>query len=780
MWKREVCKEYKCKECRLEFLAPEGMFKTLELKSKIVQTFFFCFKCWDKSGKGEKLNEQLNGNSTEDKYKRKMIEMIEAEWDDERKNIEERIKNWSLNRLISRGYCRKEMSGRRQGKFFDKKKMVFNSTAQGSIYNEYYSQIQFSNGDEVTICRENPLTEVTVYRGEVQFVEENGKKITICSKDVPPDLATSTWRIDVGANKISFERQLAAIDFLCKRKNKDNVCPSVITDIMETYVQFEKNNSELCKGNAQNEKENVETNGVAEIQDYILKLNLQDECKIPDVPSNYHNYGNLNASQMNAVNSVLLNMDPSYQSSFISVIQGPPGTGKTTTIANLIAQIIQVKRNLQMEKKYQILVCADSNVAVDELLKKLVHGYAGPPTNLKVIRLGSCVKIDQELHKHSLPYKLDNHSKMKEVDQCRQSLDLVKNDSNSFGVLTGKDNGAVSKEQQTLMSKIRSLQFQMTKELLNRADVICSTLVGCGADALKDRTFPIIVQDEATQATEPRSLIAIQRLEPCSQSKIIIVGDQNQLPPTVISRKAENKGLKISLFDRIAKQKSNHINYNMLQVQYRMDPILRAFPSKEFYHNKLKDGVNCSSSTNFMSWKFDFQKTPLIYIDTSGLPANYNKTSDDIYKPINEADRKEKQSDSGSKYNKYEVELIKHLIKHYIENNQDAHNPFEIGIITPYSAQVKELKKALWEPTMGQFYKKCEIKTVDGFQGREKDLIIFSCVRTEQIGFLNDYRRLNVAITRARKGLIVIGNSVLLKNDPVWFRYLTFMRSYNL
>lgn len=787
MWRPDF---KKCKQCRLEFLISEGTYKNVHMKNRIVQNSFFCFKCWDESDNGKNIEDQISGNSKEAKYKKNMMEMIEVEWDDERKTIEERLKNWSLNRLISKGYCRTGMIGKRLGKFFDKKRIVFTSTSIENNSSSEYSQIQFSNGDEVTVCRDNPLTEASVFRGEVENVQENGSKIKVCTKEVPPDLTIGTWRIDVGANKIAFERQMAAINFLCKIKNKDNVCNAVKTDIINSYVELSEENDGKLNGtnsHKENQKEYSDINNLVDMTDYILTLNNPVEENIPKSmqilasKGIQNKYGLLNESQKKAVKSVLLSLDHSNERNFISIIQGPPGTGKTTTIANLIAQIVEMKRSNHTEQKYQILVCADSNVAVDELLKRLVYNHTGPPTNLKVIRLGSCLKIDEELHKYSLPYQLDNHVNMKKVSFYRDSLDTVKDDLKNLGLLTGKDKDSAHRKQFDLMSKIRGLQNQMTQEILDKADVICSTLVGCGSDALLDRIFQVIVQDEATQATEPRSLIAIQRLEPCKLSKIILVGDQNQLPPTVISKKAEDKGLKISLFDRIIKQQNQNINFNMLEVQYRMNPILRAFPSKEFYSNKLLDGINCNSVSNFMSSRFNFQQSPVIYIDTSGIGSLYNENSDDILKPLNENDRKEKQySDSGSKYNKYEVDLIKHIVLNHIQENQKTSNPFEIGIITPYSAQVKELKKSLWKPYEGKFHRNCEIKTVDGFQGREKDLILFSCVRTEQIGFLNDYRRLNVAITRARKGLLVIGNSALLKNDPVWLRYLSFIRRYNM
>jgi len=343
--------------------------------------------------------------------------------------------------------------------------------------------------------------------------------------------------------------------------------------------------------------------------------------------------------------------------------------------------------------------------------------------------------------------------------------------------LKGQNKGLACRDRGMLVGQIKRLQNDMTQEILDKADVICSTLISCGSDALIGRRFPIIVIDEATQATEPRSLIAVQKLECSNEAKLILVGDHNQLPPTVLSKEAELKGLKLSLFDRIIKENIENINYMMLQTQYRMHPVLRAFPSKEFYRNKLMDGPNCISNPPHMSKIFDFTKCPLVYIDSSGQSSKFN--SDDMLKPNNETDRKEKEYlDSGSKYNKYEIDLIKYILTNYVEDNIKLNNRFNIGIISPYSGQVKELKKALWDSSNNIFYRNCEIKTVDGFQGREKDLIIFSCVRTRQIGFLKDYRRLNVAITRAKFGLIVIGNSMLLKDDPVWSRYLDFMTSY--
>jgi len=786
----------KCKQCKLQFLQTEGMFRTLNMRNNIFQKFFFCFKCWEAYGNqlsqkaskyhnktGNKDDIIYDWNAIEDQYKKSIKKLVDMEWAEECRKIEDRLKNWTIDRLTSQGYCKVKMAAKKTGKVLDKKRLQFTCTSRSSLSVNKYMPNQFSNGDEVTICRTDPLKDLDVYKAEVEFVLDNCTTISVLTKTVPYDISQGTWRIDAGANKTSYERQVEALGYLCSQKNEKNVSPLIRQHIFENYLKLlDENNRNILMESSSMDHLNTYKQGSSDTQqssNYVTHFNEPTEKStrrfeqcLEKVDSSV--FGRLNESQRTAVT------DNIYKKCFISLIHGPPGTGKTTTIATLIHDLVIKKKKEVIQgpsrvKKFQILTSADSNVAVDELLKRLLYNNTESKHNLSVIRIGSCTRIDQGLQQYSLNFQLENHAKMTEINDYRQRLDTIQEDLKN---LTGADKGFAFRDRGVLANEIKRLQSDMTEEILNKADVVCSTLVGCGSDALKGRKFPIIVIDEATQATEPRSLIAIQKLENSDSSKIILVGDQNQLPPTVLCKEAEDKGLKISLFDRIVRNKNEDINYNMLQIQYRMHPVLRAFPSKEFYDNQLLDGKNCLSSNLDMSKSFDMKKFPLIYIDTSGQAENNN--SDDILKPLNETDRKERDySDSGSKYNRYEIDLIKHILLNDIKNNGAVNNTFDIGVITPYTAQVKELRKALWNDNSKDFYKNCEIKTIDGFQGREKDLIIFSCVRTNQIGFLKDYRRLNVAITRAKFGLIVIGNSVLLQQDPVWSRFLSYMRCYD-
>lgn len=435
----------------------------------------------------------------------------------------------------------------------------------------------------------------------------------------------------------------------------------------------------------------------------------------------------LNPSQKLAVQYSLQEQD-------MYLIQGPPGTGKTKTSVEIVRQHL---------KNNKILVCADSNVAVDNIMLGLLK-YAD------VIRLGESPKILPEIQEHTLSNMIKTDVRYKQVEasqkrvnelRTKQRNELVPNKKNSRGIshlqirkfaeqgvsefgINADDMASMGRwirlqeEIKLLQKRINSQKKKITKEKIDEATIICTT--NTQASNL-DFSFDFVLIDEAGQSTEPSCLIPISKAK-----KAVLVGDHKQLPPTIISQDA--KELSVSLFERMI----GKCRYVLLDTQYRMHPLINEFPSKTFYEGKLKSfEKNASKRLNS-----PFSKN-VVFLECNG----------------------EEKRHQTSYYNEKEAEKVRELVNKYIALGI---SPENIGVISPYSEQVRKLDDL-----------EVEVNTIDGFQGREKDLIIISLVRTNGMGFLKDLRRLNVALTRAIKELVVLGHSSIAK-EPTYKAFMDF------
>ncbi|EDM24324.1 IGHMBP2 family helicase [Caminibacter mediatlanticus] len=445
------------------------------------------------------------------------------------------------------------------------------------------------------------------------------------------------------------------------------------------------------------------------------------------------------------------------------LIHGPPGTGKTTTLAEVIKKHIGKK----------ILVCADSNVAVDNVLEKL--------SEYNVVRIGHPAKIESNLMKYSLDVKIRRDKRYKEVEKLikkiddlkylqekrtkkptpsrrrgmsdEEILDLAKQGKGKRGVKVEwiKEMAEWLKIQRKiskLYDEKNKITEEIMKEILNSADIVFATNSGAGSEFLEERKFDVVFLDEAAQSMEPSTLIPLIKAK-----QSIFAGDDKQLPPTILSN---DERLKVSMFERF--HKIYPIASHTLEVQYRMNEKINNFPSCEFYECKVKTyekiknitlkdlGVNEDES--FGGY------TPIVFFDTRGKFLEETK------------------KDSPSKYNPKEAEFVLSLCKKLIENN--AKQEF-IGVITPYKDHEEYIKKLMENEKIEGI----EIKSVDGFQGREKEIIIVSLVRAnekENIGFLDDIRRLNVAITRPKRKLIIVGDAKTLSTNQTYQHLIDYVK----
>lgn len=421
----------------------------------------------------------------------------------------------------------------------------------------------------------------------------------------------------------------------------------------------------------------------------------------------------LNSSQVEAVAAVLQRP--------MSLIQGPPGTGKTVTSATLVYHL--TKQNMG-----QVLVTAPSNVAVDQLTEKIAA------TGLRVVRLASKTReatassVDHLcLHVMTPLVAGDEFSKLQRL-------------RDEIGDLSERD-----------QKKYRALRTRAEREILQAADVICCTCVGAGDPRLKNFRFRQVLIDEATQAIEAEALIPIA----LGAKQIVLVGDHCQLGPVVMCKAAAKAGLTQSLFERMVLVGIRPIR---LQVQYRMHPALSEFPSNMFYEGSLQNGVteadrqllNIPGFTGKEDFPWPVPNKPMFFYSISGM---------------------EEISASGTSYlNRTEASYVEKIVTHLLRMGV---TPSQVGVITPYDGQKKYVSEYMRRSgcLSSSLYEAIEVASVDAFQGREKDFILVSCVRasdSQGIGFLSDPRRLNVALTRARLGLILLGNPRVLSKNPLW------------
>lgn len=442
-----------------------------------------------------------------------------------------------------------------------------------------------------------------------------------------------------------------------------------------------------------------------------MKTQMPKKYSVPGLPE-------LNGSQINAVKSVL--QKP------LSLIQGPPGTGKTVTSATIIYHLAKINGG-------QVLVCAPSNVAVDQLCERIHR------TGLKTVRLTAKSREDVESRVSFL--SLHEQVRMNDSNVELAKLSQLKNE---LGELSSQDE-----------KKFKQLTRAAEREILSNADVICCTCVGAGDPRLARSKFRTVLMDESTQAAEPECMIPL--VLGCKQ--VVLVGDHQQLGPVVMNKKAAKAGLNQSLFERLVILGCAPIRLN---VQYRMHPCLSEFPSNMFYEGSLQNGVTMQQRLRReVDFPWPVADYPMMFWTNLGT---------------------EEISASGTSYlNRTEASNVEKIVTRFFKAGVQ---PGDIGIITPYEGQRSFVVSSMQQN--GTFtkenYKEIEVASVDAFQGREKDFIVLSCVRSNDhqgIGFLSDPRRLNVALTRAKYGLVILGNPKVLSKHPLWHHLLLHFKERN-
>ncbi|QRG35868.1 hypothetical protein FDK38_000193 [Candidozyma auris] len=486
-----------------------------------------------------------------------------------------------------------------------------------------------------------------------------------------------------------------------------------------------------------------------------------------------------------------------------SLIQGPPGTGKTKTILGIVGHFLttaQSENTIRIPtpsnssrsatpedtaKGPKVLICAPSNAAVDELVLRVRDGVVnakGEPINPKIVRLGRSDAINQAVRDLSLEEQIDRQLNVKaneaqidpnirnehtkciaERDRIREELkrgdlrdeqvvelETKLRDINKKRSELGKRLDD-QRENASIAYRTREIERrQLQAKILSEARIICSTLSGSAHEFLASMsmTFDQVIIDEACQCVELSAIIPLRY----GCKKCIMVGDPNQLPPTVLSQKAASFKYEESLFVRMQRRKPNSVY--LLDVQYRMHPQISRFPSLQFYNSRLKDG-NGMYEKNDRPWHREFPYSPYRFFDILSKHQQSDKTK--------------------SFFNYSEAQVALELVQKLMDLLPTNHFKGRIGIISPYKEQIRTLKDVFQRKYGRTILDEIDFNTVDGFQGQEKEIIIMSCVRASEsgsVGFLSDIRRMNVALTRARTTLWILGNKKSLKRDKVWSKLI--------
>ena len=467
----------------------------------------------------------------------------------------------------------------------------------------------------------------------------------------------------------------------------------------------------------------------------------------------------LNPTQERAVNEVLWAKD-------VAIVHGPPGTGKTTTLVEAI--------NETLMRESQVLVCAQSNMAVDWISEKLVD------RGINVLRIGNPTRVNDKMLGFTYERRFESHADYPQLWAIRKAIrELRKNRKK------GSEN--YHQKMDRLKSRAAEIELRINAELFGEARVIACTLVGSAHHLLEGMKFGTLFIDEAAQALEAACWIPMKRA-----SRVILAGDHCQLPPTVKSIAALRAGLGKTLMERIAENKPEVVT--LLKIQYRMNDEIMRFSSDWFYGGKVESApqIKYRSVLDYdhpITWIDTSNEENQITIEGEDAPEDSASTASSVSAANQNSDLNFKEQFVGESFgriNKAEAELTLLTLAEYftkIGKQRVLSESIDVGIISPYRAQVQYLKKLIKKYEFFKPYRRLiSVNTVDGFQGQERDVILISLVRSNdegQIGFLKDLRRMNVAMTRARMKLIILGNKDTMTKHPFYKKLWEYVEAIN-
>ncbi len=503
------------------------------------------------------------------------------------------------------------------------------------------------------------------------------------------------------------------------------------------------------------------------IRDRLLGYSRPQALTVTDVHRKFaEKCEDLNESQREAVAGVLALMQNTAE---FAVIHGPPGTGKTTTVTAAIATVADYGRQHENTQSLKILAAAPTNAAVDLLVEKL--SAAG----LNVLRLGHPARVSENLWRHTLEGRSEEHPEMKTVIALRREAEKIHREARryrrNFGAAEAAERRSLYQEYRELQKQIRGIEDGIVAHIIDRATVILTTLVGASNVRLRGLRFDLAVIDEASQALEPAAWIAVRKAD-----RVVFAGDHHQLPPVVKSsplmlESSTGTGtpeLSETLFEKTVRRHPESGRIFFLNTQYRMEPEIVAFSNREFYGDRLQTASVVQQREPATILDELGYAAPLVFVDTAG------------------ADCVEEQNPETLSYkNEGEARLLLTLLENIEGAATNAGEQLSTGVIAAYRDQARHLRHVLRERYGEDVFGRAdgalmiEADTVDSFQGRERDVILISLVRSNddgETGFLGEVRRMNVALTRARRLLVVVGDSATLCYHSFYERFLEFVQ----
>lgn len=623
-------------------------------------------------------------------YLHRLRQLLQLEYENEKEEFRIQTEKMGINRKVRRGLC------------------WYPVTAGRSYYNSLNQLVVEITND---IDSEEEIEHNFEYGRPVQFFSFNAKYIDDKLKDKNDikyyPFASTVSFVDGNRMVVTVPSSQALIDI----QNAENLGVQLFFDETSYKTMF----------HAMDDVINAKKNRLADLRD-IFGGQIKAE-KRTFAPMSFPW---LNRTQEQAVNEVLWAKD-------VAIVHGPPGTGKTTTLVEAIYETLR--------RETQVMVCAQSNMAVDWISEKLVdHG-------ISVLRIGNPTRVNDKMLSFTYERKFESHPDYPELWSIRKTIREIREHK--------KKGDNVHQKIARLRERAQEIEMRINATLFDEARVVACTLVGSANKILVGQKFSTLFIDEAAQALEPACWIAIRRA-----SRVVFAGDHQQLPPTIKCFDAMKQGLSKTLMERIVENQPTAVS--LLKVQYRMNDEIMKFSSDWFYNGQVESDKSV-------------QHRGILDYDT---PMLWISTSEDL-----EA-KEEFVGENHGRINKPEAELTVNTLKEYIEKigvRRYIDERLDVGIISPYRLQTQYIRQLIKKDAFfRQIRNTISVNTVDGFQGQERDIIMISLVRSNdqgQIGFLNDLRRMNVAITRARMKLIIIGNAETLSHHSFYKKLYKYVMS---
>jgi len=590
---------------------------------------------------------------------------------------------------------------------------------------------QLRAGQSVNLFTQAPHVDHPDKQGVVNFVERNRMKIILNARDVPDWLSQGLIGVDQLFDDRSYQEMVKALEKVMRAKGDR------LAELREAMTNPPRPGP-------------VGMGDTMSVPFSSVLLETLGEVETEQQADT----GGLNPSQQRAVQAIL-------GTELVTIVHGPPGTGKTTTLVAAIQRLVKTENT--------VLVAAPSNTAADLLTERLANA------GLNVVRIGNISRVDEHILPHTLDSILAQHPESKNIKKVKLQAAEYRRQSRqhkrSFGYEERREREHLKQQARELEAWANSLEERLLEQVLTAAQAITCTLVGAASSVLERYKFRTCIIDEAAQALEAATWIPIIKC-----SRVVLAGDPFQLPPTVKSLDAARKGLSKTLIERCLETLPRQVH--LLDVQYRMHRAIMNFSNQYFYDGALKAHESVGERRLLVLEPGGDTLTvfePVVFIDTAGTG---------FEEKINRSTGKD-SARYQSKYNPEEALLVReHLLK-LMEKFPDAATRPSVGILSPYREQVNHLEEIIREDAdLAPLFsvpvavgERGAINTIDGFQGQERDIIYISLVRSNakhEIGFLSDYRRMNVAMTRARKLLVVIGDSATIGKNPFYAQFLEY------